>query len=186
MVRLDVKNLAGEAAVLSGAGPGRQLLTRLIDATPATMTVMPVLLDFSGVQVATSSFLRESVIAFRDYARTSLSQVYPVVANAGPAVLEELNFFIRQRGDALWHCILNEDGTISGASILGDLDPAQRATFDLVVQMGRTSAPELAAQDGAIGQTAWSNRLSWLSTKGLIAEHRLGKTKLFTPLLEIA
>ena len=186
MIRLYVKSLAGGPSVLSGAGPGRQLLTRLIDATPATTTVTPVLLDFSGVQVATSSFLRESVIAYRDYARTSLTHVYPVVANASPAVLEELNFFIRQRGDALWHCVASEDGTISNPTILGELDPAQRATFDIVVKTGRTSAPELAAQNAEIGQTAWSNRLSWLSTKGLIAEHRLGKTKVFTPLLEIA
>jgi hypothetical protein len=42
------------------------------------------LLDFSGVAVATASFLRESVIGFRDYARQALPNIYPVVANLPP------------------------------------------------------------------------------------------------------
>ena len=87
--------------VLSGAIPGRRLLSALIAATPSPETPVPVFLDFSGVEVATASFLRESVIGFRDYARLSLPNIYPVVANLAAAVAEELDFFVRARGDVL-------------------------------------------------------------------------------------
>jgi len=47
-------------------------------------------LDFSGVQIATASFLRESVFAFRDAIRRRRSNFYPVIANAESAVEDEL------------------------------------------------------------------------------------------------
>lgn len=51
-----------------------------------------------------------------------------------------------------------------------------------------TTATELATlfADQSIGPTAWNNRLSGLAAKGLVVERRSGKTKSFSPLLEIA
>jgi hypothetical protein len=88
----------------------------------------------------------------------------------------------------LWCCVLNEEGAVSNARIIGELDPAQRATFDTVAHLGEATAPELAAQSGgnSIGPTAWNNRLSALAAKGLLVERRGGKTKSFSPLLETA
>ena len=40
--------------------------------------------------------------------------------------------------------------------------------------------------DQRIGATAWNNRLSALATKGLLVERKQGKSKSFSPLLEIA
>lgn len=174
--------------VLSGAITGRRLLSALIAATPSAATPTPTLLDFCGVEVATASFLRESVIAFRDYARQALPNIYPVVANMPAAVAEELDFFVRARGDVLLSCELDPQGEVANARLVGALDPAQRATFDLVCEIGAISAPELAARfaDQHIGPTAWNNRLSVLASKGLLVERRQGRSKSFSPLLEIA
>ena len=174
--------------VLSGAIPGRRLLGALIAATPSANTPTLAVLDFGGVEVATASFLRESVISFRDYARQALPNIYPVVANLAAAVAEELDFFVRARGDVLLRCDLDAAGEVVAARLVGDLDPAQRATFDAVRKVGAISAPELAAlfADQHIGPTAWNNRLSALANKGLLIEQRQGKTKSFSPLLEIA
>ena len=173
--------------VFSGAAPGRRLLSALLAATPLVDLPTPAFLDFAGVEVATASFLRETVIGFRDYARMSLPNIYPAVANLSAAVAEELDFFVRARGDVLWSCNLDSKDNITAAKLIGDLDPAQRTTFDAVRQMGTISAPELATQFAAegIGSTAWNNRLSALAGKGLLIERRQGKSKSFSPLLEI-
>lgn len=174
--------------VLSGAIPGRKLLSVLIAATPAVLAPTPAFLDFASIEVATASFLREAVIGFRDYARQSLPNIYPAVANPTSAVAEELDFFVRARGDVLWACQLDAEDAVVGARLIGDLDPAQRSTFDAAVSLGAITAPELAARyaDQRIGATAWNNRLSALATKGLLVERKQGKSKSFSPLLEIA
>ena len=185
-MRLSIFDLAHRQSVLAGSAPGRKLLAALIAATPGVDAPEALFLDFAGVEVVTSSFLRESVIGFRDFARSSLQNIYPVVANAAPAVVEELEFFTKQRNDVLWRCDLDAAGRASGATLIGELDPAQRATFDIVMRLGVATAPQLAAQwDGEkIGPTAWNNRLAALAAKGLLVERRDGKTKSFIPLLE--
>jgi hypothetical protein len=187
-LRYQLLKLVDGRRVLSGGIPGRKLLTALIAATPSIDAPTRVFLDFAGIEVATTSFLREAVIGFRDYARRSLDTVYPVAANLAPAVLEELEFFLRARNDVFWVCNLDAHERVSGARLLGDLDPAQRTTFDAVRELGVVTAPELAARhpDQSIGPTAWNNRLSGLAAKGLLVERRAGKTKSFSPLLEIA
>lgn len=174
--------------VLSGAASGRKLLSTLIAVTPSSEAPMPAFLDFTAIEIATTSFLREAVIGFRDYARQSLRNVYPAVANLEPAVAEELDFFVRARGDAIWSCELGPGDAVISAWLVGELDPAQRSTFDAALEAGVITAPELAARfaDQRIGPTAWNNRLSALATKGLLVERKQGKTKSFSPLLEIA
>lgn len=174
-------------SVFAGGMAGRKLLTALIAATPSPETPTAVFLDFKGVQVATSSFLREAIIGFRDYARLTATDAYPVAANLAPAVLEELEFFVKARNDVFWVCDFDAAGQVNGARLLGDLDPAQQATFDAVRDLGAVTAPELAARfsDQNIGPTAWNNRLSSLAVKGVLVERKVGKTKSFSSLLEI-
>ena len=174
-------------AILTGAQTGRRLFGKLVANAAAQVEPDPAFLDFSGIDVATSSFLRESVVAFRDYARSTLPNFYPVIANAAEPVAEELAFFLRHRGDALWACELDSAGDAHQPPFLGELDEVQRATFDRVTQLGSASAPALAAltdKGSAIGATAWSNRLSNLASRGLLIERRGGKTKTFTLVLE--
>ena len=52
----------------------------------------PAFLDFSGVDAATSSFLRESVLGYRDALRMRRSRLYPVISNADEGVEEELDY----------------------------------------------------------------------------------------------
>jgi hypothetical protein len=180
-------NLTCGRTVLSGAVAGRTLLSALIAATPSVAAPTPAFLDFTEIEVATSSFLREAVIGFRDFARQSLGNVYPAVANLAPTIVEELEFFVRSRGDVLWNCELGSRDNVINARLIGELDPAQRSTFEVAIELGAITAPELAARfaDQKIGPTAWNNRLSALATKGLLVERKQGKTKSFSPLLEI-
>jgi len=185
MTCLMIKSLT-KSDILSGVSLGRRLLAALIEGAPATSAATPVFLDFRGVEVATSSFLRESVLAFRDTCAQSMPQLYPVVVNLNGSVEEELQFFVNERADALWCCDRTEVGKISNPKVLGRfrLEDGQRTALDLVVKLKKASAPMLHKTDDSIQTTAWNNRLSALSSKRLIVEQREGKVKFFSPVLE--
>jgi hypothetical protein len=173
--------------VLAGALHGRRAFASLLEATVAEPPEPePVFLDFEGVEVATASYLRESVLAFRDTVRGRRSNLYPILANAAESVREELGVLVGSYGDVLLLCRLSAAGAVSDPQILGVLDPKQRLTFDLVCKHGETDAGELMREHGAgeeVKQTAWNNRLAALADLGLAVEVRHGRAKRYRPLL---
>lgn len=184
-LNLSISDFVDGKQVLSGVQAGRQLLGKLVSAARPPAEPEPAYLNFGGVDVATASYLREGVIAFRDHARATLPGLYPVIANASPAIIEELEFFLRHRKDALWACRLTSAGEPRDPKVLGELDDAHRSTFELVTRLGTASAPSLAALSReSLSPTAWNNRLSNLAARGLLIERRSGKTKTFAPVLE--
>lgn len=184
----DMKTMGG-GEVLAGAVNGRQTLGRLLAAVatePSQPT--PVFLDFSGVEVATASFLRESVLAFRDAVRGRRSRLYPVVANSNDAVRDDLIELVGPRGDVLMACVLGPAGSVTQAAPIGELDPKQQLTFDLVRKHGETDAAALmrayGEEEGTKHATAWNNRLSALAALGLVVEVSQGRAKRYRPLFE--
>jgi hypothetical protein len=184
---LNMVQLGGDE-VLSGAASGRAVLADLLKATarePSTIT--PVLLNFQWVRVATSSFLRESVLAFRDAIRSRRSNYYPVVANTNADVREELEDLLSRRGGVLLACVV-KDGQVVETCLIGELDPKQRLTFDLVQQRRETDAGELmrdfADTDRVKNSTAWNNRLANLAALGIVAEVSQGRSKRYKPIFE--
>lgn len=180
---------AAPGPVLSGALRGQQLFVKLLGVLTSEPAVPEaVFLDFTGVEAATASFLRESVLAFRDMVRGRRSNLYPVVANANEAVREDLAELVKSRGGVLLTCELDQDGHVTEARVIGDLDPKQQLTFDLVKKRGETDAAELMREHGAgetVGPTAWNNRLAALVGLGLVIEDvSSGRTKRYRPLLQ--
>ena len=186
-MHISIFELAGHKRILTGSLAGRKVLSDLIAAIRPAAEAEIVFLDFAGIEVATSSFLRECVVGFRDFARNGSMNLFPVIANANPAVTEELEFFAKQRADVFWSCERDAEGNPSNISLLGELEPVLRVTFDHIKRLGAASAPQLAAsgEDENIKPTAWNNRLSSLAAKGLVVERRIGKTKSYKPLLEV-
>jgi hypothetical protein len=186
--RFLISQAASGATVLSGALRGHDLLAQFLRATAAEPpSPQHVFLDFTGIDVATASFLRKSVLAFRDIVRGRRSFIYPVVANSNDAVKEELGELVKWRGGVLMTCQLADNGTISNPGIIGQLDPKQELTFDLVRRRGETDATELMREFGGsedVGSTAWNNRLSSLVALGLLIEMSFGRTKRYKPLLQ--
>jgi len=179
----------GGSAVLTGALNGKAALIRLVEATTAEPAKPePVFLDFSGVEVATASYLRESVLAFRDLVRGRRSTFYPVIANANADVDDEFAELMHSRGDVLMTCTLDAQSAVSQASPIGELDPKQQMTFDLVRDRGETDAGELmrccGESEGMKHTTAWNNRLAALSARGLLMEVSQGRAKRYRPLFE--
>lgn len=183
-------NLAevGGSNVLAQAAGGRSALRKLLAKTDVEPDgPEPVFLDFGGVDVATSSFLRESVLGLRDATRTRRSNFYPVVSNANVAVKEELIDMLRLRGEAMLSCNLSDAGSASGVELVGALDPKHRQTLDLVARHGETDAGTLMreyGEDESVSRTAWNNRLATLAGLGLLVEISLGRAKRYKPVLE--
>ena len=183
-MRFRLSDLAHDG-ILAGALTGRRILGRLLERiTQEPETPEPLYLDFNGIEIATASFLRESILEFRNVVRRRWTNFYPVVANANDSVMEELSVLLTQR-DALILCLLDEKGKPDSPQLLGDLEPKQRITFDLVKTLGEADAGELMrnSNDGDhVGQTAWNNRLASLSKLGLLMETSRGRAKRYRPL----
>jgi hypothetical protein len=188
-MQIDMRKVGG-SDVLAGALNGKRLFGKLLAATiQQPLEPEPVFLDFSKVRVATASLLRESVLALRDVVRGQRSNFYPVVANANTDIRDELRELVAgRRSDVIITCDLTESGTVNNVRIIGDLEPIQRRTFDLVRQIGETDASELMRTHGSTDRTtrttAWNNRLTSLAFLGLLVEVSQGRAKRYKPLFE--
>ena len=186
-MRINLRETAG-STILAGALSGRRTLNALLDAAgKEPSTPEPVFLDFTDIEVATASYLRESVLAFRDVIRGRRSNLYPVIANAADEVRDELAELLRPRGDVFMTCVLDKMGRVSQTVLIGDLDPKQKVTFDLVRKRGETDAGELMRDYGekeGVKQTAWNNRLATLAALGLVVEITQGRAKRYKLLFE--
>jgi len=184
-IYINMLNLA-ENNVLAGALQGRKTLGLLLEHMEGeTMHPQMVYLDFKGTEVATASFLRESILEFRNIVRRRWVNCYPVLANASDSVIEELLILLEPRRDVLMLCGLDEEGNPHSSRLVGALDPKQSITFDLVKKLGETDAKELMRKFKEfenVRQTAWNNRLASLSRLGLLMELSQGRGKRYRPL----
>jgi hypothetical protein len=184
-VKLDLAAVGG-GDVLAGAGVGRRTCAALLEAAGVAREPTICLLDFRGVVVATSSFLREAVLRLRDAARAQGSPLYPVVANAANEVREELDDLLRMSGEAMVACLTAEDDKVVCSEILGELEPKQQRTLDLLREAGDADVATLQSLDRSgevVGHTAWNNRLAALAAKGVVIESQHGRTKRYRPVL---
>ncbi len=184
-MRIEMSELAG-AKVLAGTQLGRRIFGALLMSFALEpSSPEPLFLDFAGVEIATASFLREAVLAFRDAIRSRSSRLYPVIANPGESVVDELALLVEHTGDVLIVCSLTKHGKVSDSRLLGNLDPKQQLTYELVRAKGETDAGELMrTQPEQVKQTAWNNRLSGLAQMGLLFELTQGRSKRYRAIFE--
>lgn len=150
----------------------------------------PLFIDFAKVEVATASFLRESMFALKSYMRTNGSKFYPVAANVNQAIKDELSVLADAKNDAIMTCHLDDTGHVADAELVGELDPKQQMTFSLVLKLNGADANSLMEKFGADEKmkntTAWNNRLAGLVARGVVREFSNGRAKFYRPLFEEA
>jgi hypothetical protein len=185
--KISIFELGGGLEVLSGQPRGQLLFSKLINVVRPQDEPAPIFLDFKGVNVATSSFLRSGILAFRDHCVRMGLNLFPVLANINDDIVDDLKVMLEQRGDAFVVCDIGDDGRVLSVRIVGALDEKQRVTLEAVIQEGETDAATLKEkheETEKIGTTGWNNRLSSLAEKGLVVEVRRGRGKLYRPVLE--
>ena len=187
-MKIDIGALAG-GSVLSGAVNGKSAFARLVSiAMPDPEDPEPLFIDFSNVEVATASFLRESVLALKSYMRTSKSNLYPVAANINQVIKDELLVVVDAKNDTILICRHDDAGHSSDAELVGELDPKQQMTYSLVLNLNGADATSLMQKFGAEEKmksaTAWNNRLAGLVARGVVREFSRGRTKFYRPMFD--
>jgi hypothetical protein len=148
-----------------------------------------VVLDFTGVDLATSSYLSEVLVPLRDHLRLRRQPGYAVAANLSEKVREEIEELLRRSGDAFLTCATDASGRITDVQLCGKLDDKLQETLLLVSRKRETTAAQLYEESRTIdmvGATAWNNRLASLAAKSLVVEILQGRTKKYRPVLEVA
>jgi hypothetical protein len=173
-------------SILATTQLGKRVFAALVGATSSPPSPTLLFLDFSGVEIATASFLREGVVTFRDHIREHVPHLYPVPANFAAEVKEELAEFLRDRVDAMAICNVTTREQPSAPQIVGQLDGKQLLTMNAALKQPEIDATALMERfpEENVGSTAWNNRLAALSLKGLLIETSLGRAKRYRPVLE--
>jgi hypothetical protein len=84
-------------------------------------------------------------------------------------------------------CTLDASRNVNDVTPIGEFDPKQRLTYDLVRTRGEIDAGQLMREFGqseGVTQPAWNNRLSALAARGLIVEVSEGRAKRYKPIFE--
>jgi hypothetical protein len=173
--------------VLSGLPRGLSLLGRLIQSASPQHDATVFLMDFHGIDLATSSFLRAGIVGFRDHCVKMKLNLFPVLVNLKDEIVDELREVLVPRSDAMLVGNLSSDERISNVRVVGALDAIQRLTFEAVARLGEADAYSLWAQfedTEKISTTGWNNRLTSLVGKGLLVEIKRGRGKFYRPVLE--
>lgn len=183
---ISMFELASERTVLAGETQGKAMLAKLITAAKRATAPEPILLNFASIETATSSFLRESVLGFRDYCTRTQPNLYPVVANANEVILDELEFLLNVNGDAFLTCELSKNGKVTASRVVGRLNEKQQLTFDAVLEAREADAATLESKytQEQIQTTGWNNRLASLVAKGVLMEIKKGRSKVYRPVLD--
>ena len=168
--RVAVEKLLGTNSNAAGTLIGRRVLCQLIQNL-SSLEPGPIFLDFSSVATASASFLREAVLAFRSYVLDFTPGLYPVVANAPEAVLNDLEAVLEHRKDTLLACrLMNQK--VADVRVLGPLDPGLARALQMVRSQAGLTAGDLAKRSREkIRPGAWHNRLAMLCRRGLIVEN---------------
>ena len=168
MTVLSVGQLTSEFPSLTGVSRARQLLAKLILWMAAESPKGTLILDFSDVDSASASFLRESILAFRDYSRAYQPDLFPVLANIRDAVREEFDILLKDRGEAIPGCRLDASGMPIDPEVLGILNPGLRQTLDLIRERGLLTLTDLRESSEQTKPTTWSNRIASLIKQGFV------------------
>ena len=165
MTILPLRELTAEFASLTGVARARQLLAKLISWTADESPKGTLILDFTGITYASASFLREAILAFRDYVRSYQPDVFPVLANIADTVREEFDTLLKDRREAMPACRLDDAGQPVEATIIGMLEPSLSHTLEMIRERGQLALGDLPTDTKA---TTWSNRIASLIRQGFI------------------
>lgn len=167
--------------VLRGKLQGKRDFARLCDLLSDTLPGTVAYLIFTDIDLVTGSWLNAAFVPLVRWAADDRNDLFPVVCNADPEVLEELSLV------ANWThtCFLAAEGPVppTRATLVGTLDHAQRATLEAVVGLGVATGAGLERRMSGerIGATAWNNRLKDLHGKRLLRRERRGRERVYSP-----
>lgn len=159
-----------------------------------------VIVDFSGIESATASYLKATIVWLIQSARLALTNgvnhgaphgphdpiplsIYPVVAGLGADVREELDAVLPGYRLTCLETLKRSERRIQTAVIHGPLDHALQDTLRALTECGSGTASSLHKRfpDRKISITGWNNRLADLHMLRLAMRRKEGRQWLYEP-----
>jgi len=183
------------SAHLLGATRGQQTIGPLLaQISHRPNEELIVVLDFTGVEAANASFLKATAfhlfLCGRLFANSSSRpvtnesefspkpfNVFPVFANLGPDVADEMTEVFQGRGFPFVEALSWSDDLLNQMRVRGHIEPAMREAILVLDGKKDVTATELSrgTQSPSIAPTAWNNRLADLNLNRLARRRRQGK-----------
>jgi DNA-binding transcriptional ArsR family regulator len=174
---------SGGATVLAGATAGASWFRAARDEVDASVAGAQIL-DFSGVTLATVSWLREAVIELQRYVLEFCPDVVLLVTNLTDLVREELIVALDASGHVLIEASIVASTEISDATVLGKLDPALNDTLQAVLRKTEFDATFVTEVLPPLKLPAANNRLAALEERRLLKSERRGRNRIYRPVVE--
>ena len=185
-----------------GAEAGQRILAEVTESirhvSPSDLGMI-VVFDVSGIDLASTSFFKSSVLPLFQSARLSTEpgaqtmadafglpalNVFPVLAGARPEVEELADEIFGRRSFPLLSLKFDGEQNLAGGRLVGFLDDALAKTLRNWKENERHTAASLQEKfpEQGITQTAWSNRLNDLWRVRLLRRVRQGKAWIYQPI----
>lgn len=183
MTRIRIREVTGQD-ILAGKSNGLRDYPKVLSAVEETGAGDIVVLDWSGVELATASYFGATFVPLLRLAIEGQLDRYFVLTGLNQTSLDELKLVLENQGMVTligdW-----KEGGVRNAGALGRLDPAYAETLQAVQRVEGASATELFKKHTArtrIGKTGWINRLSNLHRLRLVRKQRVGREYVFQAL----
>jgi hypothetical protein len=192
VLKISILKLKPSGARLNGSVTGEahaeQVAKLLGEAAAPTAEIL--VLDFQGVESASSSYLKRllnPLLAPSEGGDDCSRQLSPVVVNVESADLkEDLEDYLNGHHRALI-CAKMSGERLRFGNLLGQLDGAAEETFDELRQLKQATAAQLYERHGnrTTNQTAWNNRLAQLVELRIARRKKDGRFWIYQPTIAI-
>jgi hypothetical protein len=204
MIRFHVAEMIAGPPVASGARTGENHARHMreqIQTAEFGDEGLLVVVDFTGIEVATASYIVKTVLwlamcgrmyagALNGTEQRSLDgtveplNVFPVVFGANEEIQQEIDEVFARRGLACLIAGEIQNGVIAAGAVRGSVEPMIARTIRALEGVFEATAEELHAKcpTERVNVTAWNNRLSELIRIRLARRRRQGKFWKYQPL----
>jgi hypothetical protein len=179
-------NIAKELATasLQGRPAGRSHFPMLCGLMTRVSASDTVLLDFTGIEWITASWINEALAPLIDWAASSRNDFFLVLVNFNEEWLDELAVVC----DLNHKCFLvtAKSSYPQEATLVGRLDHGQKETLEAVVSSGEATGAmlERSGISPSTQATAWNNRLRDLYVKRLLKRQKIGREQIYKPVVQ--
>ena len=154
-----------------------------IEATPEASTVV---LDWSGIELATASYFAATVVSLIRMSKLGELDRYFVLVGLNQTSLDELKLAIDVHDVMVLLGKLDRNGSPVDLRVFGKLETPYAETLEAVMSAQSASAGTLHDEQHRgktrIGKTGWANRLSYLHSLRLLKKRKVGRELVFEAL----
>lgn len=168
---------------LQGRPLGRKHFARLCELLSDAPPGEVALLDFTGVDFVTGSWVDAALVPLQRWAADERNDLFPIICNGKEAWLDDLALVAEWTHQV--YLVADCKEPPGRATLVGSLDTAQRKTLEAILELHEGTGASLERQKSEEGvkATAWNNRLRDLYEKRLLRREKRGREQVYSPVV---